>query len=66
MSDLSPRYGSLVKGLFGSAKALALFIIIPIVLILVASSLLEGTGDRSLADLDRALLALETTFLSSD
>ncbi len=63
MSDLSPRYSSLVKGLFGSAKALALFIIIPIVLILVASSLLEGTGDRSLADLDRALLALETTFL---
>ena len=63
MSDLSPKYGSLVKGLFGSAKALAQFIIIPIILILVTSSLLEGMGKPSLLDLDRAILNLEVTFL---
>jgi hypothetical protein len=63
MSDLSPKYGSLVKGLFGSARAVAQFIIIPIVLILVTSSLLEGTGSRSVLDLNRAILGLETVFL---
>jgi hypothetical protein len=63
MSDLSPKYGSLVKGLFGSARAVFQFMIIPIILILVASSLLEGMGSRSLLDLDRAVLGLEPIFL---
>jgi hypothetical protein len=65
MTDLSPRYGVLASGLYGSARAVAQFIILPIVLILVASSLLESIGDPSLLDLDRALLGLKTVFVVS-
>ncbi|HEY3419820.1 MAG TPA: hypothetical protein VGK23_04635 [Methanomassiliicoccales archaeon] len=63
MSALSPRYGELANGLYGSARAVAQFIILPVVLIMILSSLLEGTGNGSLHDLDLALTGLKLTFV---
>jgi hypothetical protein len=62
MSDLSPRYGVLSRGLYGSARAVALFIILPVIIILVSVSLLEGTGNGSM--LDRAILGLKMVFVT--
>jgi hypothetical protein len=62
MSDLSPKYGTLAKGLYGSARAVVQFIILPIFLILVSSSLLEGLGNESWEDLGRELIGMKMLF----
>ena len=63
MSDLSPRYGDLSKGFYGSAKAIAQFIILPIILIIVTSALLESIGTISMLNLDQAVLDMRMTFI---
>ena len=63
MSDLSLRYGNLSKGLYGSAKAIAQFIILPIVLIIVASALLERNGSQSMLNLEQTILGMRTVFI---
>ena len=63
MSDLAPRYGDLRSGLYGSARAVAQFIIVPIVVILVLSALLENGRNSSMLALDQAILGLRTVFI---
>ena len=64
MNDLSPRYGDLAKGFYGSAKAIAQFIILPIVLIILASSMLERDGSSSMLNLDQTILGMRTAFIA--
>ena len=59
MNDLSPKYGDLPSGLYGSARAVAQFIILPLVLILVSSALLEGMGNVSMLDLSQTIMGLK-------
>jgi hypothetical protein len=63
MSDFSPRYGLLANGIYGSARAVVQFIIIPLVLVLVTSSLLESVGNGPWSSLDQAVLGLKMTFI---
>jgi hypothetical protein len=63
MSDLAPRYGDLSRGLYGSAWTLVQFIILPIILILISSALLESGGTGSMIGLDQAILGLRIVFI---
>ena len=63
MSDLAPRYGDLTAGLYGSARAVAQLIILPIVSILVLSALMEDEGTVSMQGLDQAILGLKILFI---
>jgi hypothetical protein len=63
MSDLASRYGDLTAGLYGSAKGVVKFIILPIVMILIFSTLLDGVGTEQMLGLGQALLGLKMLFI---
>lgn len=63
MSDLALRYGNLHKGLIRSAMAIVEFIILPIIIIIFTSALLESDGGHSTLNLDQTLLGLRTVFI---
>jgi hypothetical protein len=63
MSDLASRYGDLTAGLYGSAKGVVKFIILPIVMILIFSTILEGAGNDHMLGLGQALLGLKMLFI---
>jgi hypothetical protein len=63
MSEFSFRYGDLSKGLYGSAKAIAQFIILPFILIIVASALMERGGSNSILNLDQTILGMRAVLI---